>query len=288
MAESSKAVRVGIEGVFYSLTHVPDLVRYGSKPSREIRANPALEQQLKNQLRSFSAATAYAPHQVYIGNITPAELSNLPKPWYDKLIEGATSDGRFGDLVDQDRFYGQLAGADQFNLVTLEEKWFQEHAAKHANGKTVRVGSLVEIAALCEKGALALYSGERLVGAFEPGHAEDASLTADVLLENLAAKVTAAHSLGSLLNALKLSPEEIDFVISCSEEAVGDRYNRGGGNLGKAIAEEVGCENASGSDVKAFCAGPLYAMVHGASLIQVGCLSKRLLSLPADRLPSLG
>jgi glycine/sarcosine/betaine reductase complex component C subunit beta len=274
MAESSKAVRVGIEGVFYSLAHVPNLVCYGSKPSREIRANPALEQQLKNQLRSFGAATAYAPHQVYIGNITPAKLSNLPKPWYDRLIEGATSDGRFGDLVDQGRLYCQLAEADQFNLVTLEEKWFQEHAAKQANNKGVRVRSLIDIKALCEKGALELYAGERLVGAFEPGHAEDASLTADVLLENLAAKVTAAHSLGSLLNALKLSPEEIDFVISCSEEAVGDRYNRGGGNLGKAIAEEAGCANASGSDVKAFCAGPMYGIVHGASLIQSGVCNK--------------
>lgn len=274
MAEQSKAVGVGIEGVFYSLTHVPDLVRYGSKPSRELRVNTTLDQRLKNQLRSFSAATAYAPHQVYIGNMTPAELSNLPKPWYEKLIEGATSDGHFGDLVDQDRLYCQLAEADQFNLVTLEEKWFQEHAANRTNNKGVRVGSLVEITALCEKGGLALYSGERLVGAFEPGHAEDASLIADVLLENLAAKVTAAHSLGSLLNALKLSPEEIDFVISCSEEAVGDRYNRGGGNLAKAIAEQAGCENASGSDVKAFCAGPLYAMIHGASLIQSGVCNR--------------
>jgi glycine/sarcosine/betaine reductase complex component C subunit beta len=274
MTDPSKAVRVGIKGVFYSLAHVPNLVRYGSKPSREIRANSALEQQLKNHLRSFDAATAYAPHQVYIGNIAPAELRNLPKPWYDKLIEGAASKGRFGDLVDQDRFYGQLAGTDQFNLVTLEENWSQEHAAKNANGKTVRVGALAEIAALCEKSALALYSGERLVGSFEPGHAEDASLTADVLLENLAAKVTAAHALGSLLNALELSPEAIDFVISCSEEAVGDRYNRGGGNLAKAIAEQVGCANASGSDVKAFCAGPLYAMIHGASLIQSGVCNR--------------
>src|SRR5262249_56110661 len=136
---------------------------------------------------------------------------------------------------------------------------------KNANSKTVRVGALAEITALCEKGALALYSGERLVGAFEPGHTEDASLTADVLLENLAAKVTAAHSLGSLLNALKLTPEAIDFVISCSEEAVGDRYNRGGGNLAKATPEKVGCENASGSDVKAFCSGPLYPIGHLAN-----------------------
>jgi hypothetical protein len=270
----SKAVRVGIEGVFYSLAHVPDLVRYGSKPSRELRADTTLEPQLKNQLRSFRAATAYAPHQVYIGNITPADLSNLPKPWYDKLIEGATGNGRFGDLVDQDRLYTLLAEADQFNLVTLEEKWFRDHSEKYGNGKAARVRPLVEIKALCEKGALELYAGERLVGAFEQGHAEDASLSADVLLENLAAKVTAAHSLGALLNALELSPEEIDFVISCSEEAVGDRYNRGGGNLAKAIAEEVGCVNASGSDVKAFCAGPMYGIVHGASLIQSGVCNK--------------
>ena len=62
MSETSKAVRVGIEGVFYSLTHVPDLVRYGSKPSREIKANPPLGEQLNDHLRSFSAATAYASH----------------------------------------------------------------------------------------------------------------------------------------------------------------------------------------------------------------------------------
>src|SRR5262249_15151122 len=169
------------------------------------------------------------------------------------------------------RFYSLLGASDQFDLLSLDEKWFLEHAARQStNGRKPRLRSVAEIRALCDKGALRLYSADRLIGAFEAAHAEDANLTADVLLENLAAKVTAAHALGSLLNSLKLHPGEIDYVISCSEEAVGDRYNRGGGNLAKAIAEEVGCENASGSDTKAFCAGPLYAMVHGASLIQSG------------------
>src|ERR687891_168702 len=138
MKESSRPIRIGIEGVSYSLTHVPDLVRYGSKPSREIRANQQLGEELKKRLRSFAATTAYAPHQVYIGNITPQELSRLPQPWYDKPIEGGTAKGCFGDLVDQDQFYSLLAGADQFNLVTFEEKWFQEYAAKFANGKAAR------------------------------------------------------------------------------------------------------------------------------------------------------
>jgi glycine/sarcosine/betaine reductase complex component C subunit beta len=280
-------VRVGIEGVFYSLAHVPDLVRYGSKPSREIRANHQLGEELKKRLRSFEAATAYAPHQVYIGNISPAALSTLPQPWYERLIEGASARGGFGDLIDQDQLYGLLAAADQFDLVTFEGKWFQEYAAKFAHGKAARLRSLGEITTLCEKGALPLYSGEKLVGAFEPDHAEDANLTAEVLLENLAAKATAAHSLRSLLESLEVSSHEIDFVISCSEEAVGDRYNRGGGNLAKAIAEEAGCENASGSDAKAFCAGPLYAIIHGASLIQSG-VCERVAVVAGGSLAKLG
>jgi len=286
MAKFIKPVRVGIEGVFYSLAHVPDLVRYGSKPLREIRANSALGDELHQKLRGFNAAVAYAPHQAYIGNIDPERLSDLPKPWYDKLIEGATFQGRFGDLVEQNRFYFLLATADQFDLVSLENGWFHDQDAQpNVLGK--KLHSTTEIQALCDKGALPLYSGERLIGAFEAAHPEDASLAAEVLLENLAAKVTAAHSLRALCKQLDLDPGEIDFVISCSEEAVGDRYNRGGGNLAKAIAEQVGCIKASGCDVKAFCAGPMYAVVQAASLVQSG-VAKRVAVVAGGSLAKLG
>jgi len=286
MAEFIKPVRVGIEGVFYSLAHVPDLVRYGSKPLREIRANSALGDELHQKLRGFNAAVAYAPHQAYIGNIDPERLSDLPKPWYDKLIEGATFQGRFGDLVEQNRFYFLLATADQFDLVSLENGWFHDQDAQpNVLGK--KLHSTTEIQALCDKGALPLYSGERLIGAFEAAHPEDASLAAEVLLENLAAKVTAAHSLRALCKQLDLDPGEIDFVFSCSEEAVGDRYNRGGGNLAKAIAEQVGCIKASGCDVKAFCAGPMYAVVQAASLVQSG-VAKRVAVVAGGSLAKLG
>ena len=287
MPDRTKPVRVGIEGISYSLTHVPDLVRYGSKPLRELRAQPALRSQLAKHLRDFRAATAYAPHQVYIGNIGPEQLSDLATPWYENLIEGATGEGRFGDLVDQDKFYAQLGCADRFELVMFDEKWFRDCAARHATARLPRLGSLAEIETHCAKGALPLYSAEKLIGAFEQGHDEDANLVAEVLLENLATKVTAAHSLRSVLNAVKISPDEIEYVISCSEEAVGDRYNRGGGNLAKAIAEDVGCENASGSDIKAFCAGPMYAMVHGASLVQAG-IAKKVAVVAGGSLAKLG
>jgi len=286
MAKFIKPVRVGIEGVFYSLAHVPDLVRYGSKPLREIRANSALGDELHQKLRGFNAAVAYAPHQAYIGNIAPERLSDLPKPWYDKLIEGATFQGRFGDLVEQNRFYVLLAAADQFDLVSLENGWFHDQDTQ-PNVRGPKLHSTTEIQALCDKGALPLYSGERLIGAFEAAHPEDASLAAEVLLENLAAKVTAAHSLRALCKQLDLDPGEIDFVFSCSEEAVGDRYNRGGGNLAKAIAEQVGCIKASGCDVKAFCAGPMYAVVQAASLVQSG-VAKRVAVVAGGSLAKLG
>jgi betaine reductase len=171
--------------------------------------------------------------------------------------------------------------------VTFEQRWFDAHARVYANSGQLRLGSFGDIETRCSKGALALYSGERLVGAVEPGHIDDANLAAEVLLENFAAKVTAAHALRGVLDRLKLAPSEIDYVISCSEEAVGDRYNRGGGNLAKAIAEDAGCENASGSDTKAFCAGPMYAMVHGASLIQAG-VAKRVAVVAGGSVAKLG
>jgi betaine reductase len=270
MSDVTKAVRVSIEGAFYSLAHVPDLVQFGSKPAREIRARPELARELKSRLRGFDEATAYAPHQVYIGNLAPDKLRSLTPPWYERLLEQVSPKGRFGDLIDEDQFYALLAAADQFNLVSLDQAWYRELKLPFLPEHHVQLFSESEIKAMCKQGALPLYAGERLVGACKSAHVEDGNLTAEVLLENLSAKVTAAHAIGSLLGNLHMNPEEIEYVISCSEEAVGDRYNRGGGNLAKAIAEQAGCGNAAGSDTKAFCAGPLYAMIQAASLIQAG------------------
>ena len=270
MQETSNPVRIGIEGVFYSLEHVPELVRFGSKPAREIAANSNLDERLTGRLRSFSAAVAYAPHQVFIGNLSPEELRERKQPWYEYLIDGAAAKGRFGDLVGQESFYALLAQADQFKLVSFDEAWAAYQSNLFASPKPGQLKSAGEIVGLHQKGALPLRSGGKLVGGFEEGHVEDVNLSAEILLENLAAKATAAHALKSLCASLSVDPGEIDHVISCSEEAIGDRYNRGGGNLAKAIAEQAGCVNAAGGDVKSFCAGPMVAMVHGASLIQSG------------------
>lgn len=257
---------VAVRGVFYSLMHVPDLVRFGSKPARDLKAHPALASRLQEGLRSFGNALAYAPNQVFIGALEPEKLGEISRPWYANLLDGAKARAGFGEIGDEESFYLLLAEADQFGLLAFERGWVEEHAA---NGRLEGSAS-GEIAQRLRRGALPLLAGERLVGCVDRAHEEDENLAPAVLLENLAAKASGSHALRGLLAQLAIDGSDIDYVISCSEEAVGDRYNRGGGNLAKAIAEMSGCANAAGTDVKAFCAGPLYAIVHGASLIRAG------------------
>jgi uncharacterized protein YbaP (TraB family) len=40
-----------------------------------------------------------------------------------------------------------------------------------------------------------------------------------------------------LLALTQTAPEGVDYLLGCGEEAVGDRYQRGGGSLSKAMAE---------------------------------------------------
>ena len=65
-----------------------------------------------------------------------------------------------------------------------------------------------------------------------------------------------SHALRDLLTRSGIDPASITHAIGCGEEAVGDRYQRGGGNMAKAIAEECGLARASAIDVKSFCAAP--------------------------------
>jgi betaine reductase len=60
----------------------------------------------------------------------------------------------------------------------------------------------------------------------------------------------------------------VRYVLNCGEEAVGDRYQRGGGNLAKAVAEWAGCARATGADVKAFCCGPMHALLQAGGLVR--------------------
>jgi betaine reductase len=74
-------------------------------------------------------------------------------------------------------------------------------------------------------------------------------------------------ALRALLAQEKVDPRSVGYVLNSGEEAVGDRYQRGGGNLAKAVAEMSACSSATGVDVKGFCCGPVHALALAASLV---------------------
>jgi betaine reductase len=125
-----------------------------------------------------------------------------------------------------------------------------------------------------QDGSVPLYHRNALIGCFQRHHDEDESLQALVLMENLITKASAFLALRHLLDRSNSDASEIDFIISCSEEAAGDRYQRGGGNLARAIGEMAGCRNATSCDVKSFCVGPHYAILHAAALVKAGLFRK--------------
>jgi betaine reductase len=115
----------------------------------------------------------------------------------------------------------------------------------------------------------------------------DLAVTAPVLLENLASKASAALAMMRLLEDHGIEPGSIDYVIGAGEEAIGDRYQRGGGNLGKAVAGVTGLTAASGADIKNFCAAPVPAIVIAGSLVASGVF-RRIVVVAGGSLPKLG
>ena len=56
------------------LVHVPDLVRYGSKPWRETSRRDQAPGDVFADLRSFDEVVGYAPNQAFIGNLRAREF----------------------------------------------------------------------------------------------------------------------------------------------------------------------------------------------------------------------
>ena len=263
------------------MAHAPGLVRHGSKPSREIARQPGLLADVTSHLRSYEDAVNYPPNRVFLGQMSPDTLLDMERPWFD-----AAGDGQrwlpFGEIMPEEELYGLLKVADAFDLVSLEDGFaahVREALAQHKlideadlrSLKESQPHSAIEIQVADADRALPLYLRDgRLVGCINRAHEEDASLTADVVLENLACKATAAIALRTLLNDFPVEAGGIDYVLNTGEEAVGERYQRGGGNLAKAVAEMCGLTNASGSDVKAFCCGPVHALVMAGALVGSG------------------
>ena len=265
----------------YQLGHAPGLVRHGSKPAREIEKDPALLQSITAHLRPYAEAVAYAPNRAFLGGLYPDDLADLQRPWFPGNGESQRWLSH-GEIMPEEELIGLLKISDAFELVWLEEgfigrvrKTLADHPLIRSNDLDAlgngRSQSDIEAEVAKGEGALPLCLRDgSLVGCIIRAHDEDASLTADVILENLACKATASMALRTLLRDQGLDGSSIDYVLNTGEEAVGERYQRGGGNLAKAVAEMCGLENATGCDVKAFCCGPVHALVMAGALVSSG------------------
>lgn len=285
-----------VSAVKLGLVHAPGLVRYGSKPYREISKSPELLDEISSHLRGYQDAVAYPPNRVFLGDISPDDLKGIERPWF-QVKEDAPRLQRDGDILQEEEFYGMMKALDQFDLVWLEESFMSEVKSLLAKNPFVtpkdveKLGDgkpASDIEAQSVDSAFPLHTRDgRLIGCFNRAHHEDLSLTAHILLENLVCKTTGVMALRTMLAQDGIAPDSVDYVINSGEEAVGDRYQRGGGNLGKAMAEDAGCVNATGSDVKAFCCAPNHAMMVGASLVQAG-VYKRVVVMGGASLAKLG
>lgn len=278
---------VAVKATSYCLAHAPEIgLRYGTTPYQEYLAHPespflaGLDKAAHAPGSSYDNACRYAPHLTYIGAMTTDELANHAKPCLENLEAQAKRSGKYGEIMSEDEFVALMDICDVFDLIWLEKDFAavmkgklsahpimsdtqlkrleDGHSLEDINGETAN------------SHALPLYFDGKVVGCCRRGHATDENLSAHVLLENIASKAGATLSLLHLIKNAGMRPEDIDFVVDCSEEAVGDINQRGGGNMAKAIAESAGCSNASGFDLRAFCAGPVEAIIAAGGMVVSG------------------
>lgn len=292
-----------IKGTSYSLFHAPEMtIHQGTNQTSERYRNSDSDhlKKISMSLRSFDQVIKYPPNQVYIGNVKPEMLKCHQRPWYENPLSVASIDGPYGSIYAEDELIAFIKVVDVFDLVVLEDNFQKVTKVKLENRKELQIIDK-QMAKLDIKGvnfndlekmikeeeAEPMYHAGRLVGCVKKAHEFDAVLTSHVMFENLASKATAVINLLGMFAKTKLRPEEVDYIIEASEEACGDMNQRGGGNMAKAIGEMCGCVNATGSDTRSFCAGPVHAIVEAAALVQSG-IYKNVVILAGGSTAKLG
>lgn len=280
-----------ILGSSYIMVFAPDMVIHnGTTQTTERTVNPNSEylKEIKNHLRTFEQVVGYLPNQTYIGNITPDELSKYEMPWFDKPKDGATREGKFGEIMPQEEFIVLMQICDVFDLVKLEKQFVSDTKAKlmvHPLFDEGLLGRIKEgeefdtiIKYVDEEHAEPIYNNGELVGCVKRAHDIDLNLSGHVMFENLVSKASNVLALLNLVSKNNINKEEIEYVVECSEEACGDMNQRGGGNFAKACAEVAGFVNATGSDTRGFCAAPTHALIEAAALVKAGVYKKVVVS----------
>lgn len=263
-------------GTGYVLVHTPDMIENGSTYTTEKITNPDSDflKNVRNHIRSYEEVVNYLPNQVYIGNKKPEELKDFPLPWYEIKDQVGNRFGKFGQIVPQDEFLAVIKMCDAFDLVKLSEEFIEnvkpkveenfkglEHLFGHLKGS--------DISDMSSDSQPLVHEG-KVVGYIKKAHDVDPNLNSHVMFENLVVKSSGVIAALELFKTSNIDLSEIDYVVECSEEACGDINQRGGGNFAKAIAEVCNLANATGSDLRGFCAAPTHALINASALVQAG------------------
>lgn len=272
-----------VKGAGYVVIHANDMVvTHGTTLTGERAVNPNSElfEQVANNMQSYEEMVAYPPHQCYIGNITPEELDQIPRPWYENPLQNAKRQGKFGDIMPLDEFIGVMKISDAFELVHLEKSFVASVKEKllarglFTEEELARLGEgqeMERITARLETGkAEELVFEDKVVGCVLQAHDSDVNLTAHIMFENTVAKASGIIAMKLLFKKNNIDPLTVDYIIETSEEACGDMNQRGGGNFAKAIGELSGTQNATGSDLRGFCAAPVHGLIHAATMVASG------------------
>jgi hypothetical protein len=167
-----------LRGASYTLAYTPDMVIHdGATQVTERVVNPDGEylKELPKHLRSFEDAVRYAPNQAYIGNLNNEELKAVAFPWYENLTDITERNGKYGEIMPEDEFYGLMQICDTFDLVELEAGFAASIKEKLDHGMFTDAQIAVldknaaftdeAIQAIVEDGGCGLYFKDKLIGA---------------------------------------------------------------------------------------------------------------------------
>lgn len=283
----------------YVLVNTPDMVvNAGSTFTTEKILNPDsdLLKNANDHIRSFDEFVSYLPNQIYIGNERPEKLAEHKLPYCEIDYKSDQVMGKMGSIVREEEFIGVMKYCDEFDLVLLTEDYVNKYKDQVEKrfpelekyfGKLVAEDTSKAEELIANDKAMGLYLEGELAGYVRQAHDTDTNLNAHTMFENIVSKASAVIAAIETFRHSEVTRDEIDYVIECSEEACGDINQRGGGNFAKAIAETVGIGNATGADVRSFCAAPVHAIIHAAAMVKAG-IAKNVLVVAGGSTAKLG
>ena len=252
--------RAAVVSASFVLEHVPDLVRYGSKPRREpakldaLRGRPAVVRgrgRLSTEPGVHRQPRAGGPvgHGRALGGAHP--------------VDGASRAGPSGDIMEQAAFYDLLAEVDRFDLVRM--------GADPRAGTAAAVRGRATSSARSRATTSSTSRSARRRPAREPRDQGERRPRA-------ARPAGARRHRPRVRSRTRSAAARRRWATATSAAAATWR---------RRSPRSAVSSDASGIDVKSFCAAPVHALVVAAALIEAG-IEERVVVVAGGSLGKLG